>query len=82
YADVTGCDIHLMQEEDAVTLGAAISGAVASGAWGDFTSACKAMVEAGEVIQVNPQRREFLERKYRVYLTLWEQQQAVNQLMQ
>ena len=82
YADVTGCDIHLMQEEDAVTLGAAISGAVASGAWGDFTSACKAMVEAGEIIQVNPQRREFLERKYRVYLTLWEQQQAVNQLMQ
>lgn len=40
------------------------------------------MIEAGEVIQVNPQRREFLERKYRVYLTLWEQQQAVNQLMQ
>lgn len=49
---------------------------------GGFTSACKAMVEAGEIIQVNPQRREFLERKYRVYLTLWEQQQAVNQLMQ
>ncbi|MXC69269.1 sugar kinase, partial [Escherichia coli] len=78
----TGCDIHLMQEEDAVTMGAAISGAVASGAWGDFTSACKAMVEAGEIIQVNPQRREFLERKYRVYLTPWEQQHAVNQQMQ
>ena len=27
YADATGCDIHLMQEEDAVTLGAAITGA-------------------------------------------------------
>jgi ribulose kinase len=70
-----------MQEEDAVTLGAAISGAVASGAWRNFSSACKAMVEAGEVIRANPQRREFLERKYQVYLTLWDQQQVVNQLM-
>ncbi len=82
YADVTGCDIHLMQEEDAVTLGAAINGAVASGAWSDFSSACKAMVEAGEVIRANPQRRDFLDRKYQVYLMLWDQQQAVNQLMQ
>lgn len=37
YADVTGRDIHLMQEEDAVTLGAAISGAVAKRrAWGFY----------------------------------------------
>lgn len=82
YADATGCDIHLMQEEDAVTLGAAITGAVASGSWSDFSSACQAMVAPGEVIKANPARQEFFERKYQVYLALWEQQQALNKLMQ
>ncbi|RLM04253.1 FGGY-family carbohydrate kinase [Gibbsiella quercinecans] len=82
YADATGCDIHLMQEEDAVTLGAAITGAVASGSWPDFSSACQAMVAPGEVIKANPARQDFFERKYQVYLALWEQQQVLNRLMQ
>lgn len=81
YADITGCDIHLMQEEDAVTLGAAICGAVASGAFADFPGASRAMVTPGEVIKANPARRDFLARKYQVYLTLWEQQQALERIM-
>lgn len=82
YADATGCDIHLMQEEDAVTLGAAITGAVASGAWANIPSACRAMVRSGEIIKANPARRDFYDRKYRAYLMMWDQQQAINQLMQ
>lgn len=82
YADATGCDIHLMQEEDAVTLGAAITGAVACGSWPDFSSACQAMVATGEVIKANPARADFFARKYQVYLAMWEQQQVLNRLMQ
>ena len=82
YADATGCDIHLMQEEDAVTLGAAITGAVASGAWANFPAACQAMVTPGEVIKTNPKRQDFYARKYQVHLTMWGQQQVLNQLMQ
>lgn len=82
YADATGCDIHLMQEEDAVTLGAAITGAVACGAWENIPSACQAMVRSGEVIKANPARRNFYDRKYQAYLMMWDQQQAINQLMQ
>ena len=81
YADITGCDIQLLQEEDAVTLGAAITGAVASGAFADFPNACRAMVTPGEVITANSARRAFLERKYQVYLTLWSQQQALEEMM-
>lgn len=82
YADATGCDIHLMQEEDAVTLGAAITGAVASGAWADIPAACQVMIAPGAVIKTNPQRQDFYARKYQAYLTMWDQQQAINQLMQ
>lgn len=82
YADVTGCDIHLMREEDAVTLGAAITGAVACKAFADFPAACLAMVAPGEVVKANPARRDFLDRKYQAYLALWEQQQALERIMQ
>ena len=82
YADATGCDIHLMQEEDAVTLGAAITGAVACGVWADVPSACRAMVRPGGVIKANPARQDFYDRKYQAYLMMWDQQQALNQVMQ
>lgn len=81
YADATGCDIQLLQEEDAVTLGAAINGAVASGAFRTLSDACRAMVLPGEIVRARVQRQGFHARKYQVYLTLWEQQQALNQLM-
>lgn len=81
YADATGCDVHLLQEEDAVTLGAAITGAVACGAFSDIASACQSMVSPGETIMANPHRRQFHERKYQIYLKMWQHQQELNQLM-
>lgn len=81
YADATGCDIHLLQEEDAVTLGAAINGAVACGAFSDMTAACRAMVSPGEIIRARPDRLPFHTRKYQVYLAMWQQQQELNRLM-
>ena len=81
YADITGCDIQLMAEEDAVTLGAAITGAVACGAFSSLPEAGAAMVKPGKTVRANPQRREFHSRKYQVYLTLWQHQQQLNHLM-
>ncbi|MGL4724428.1 MAG: FGGY-family carbohydrate kinase [Scandinavium sp.] len=81
YADVTGCDIQLMAEEDAVTLGAAITGAVASGTYPDMSAAAEAMVQPGQLVAANPARRAFHQRKYQVYLTLWDHQQQLNHLM-
>ena len=82
YADATGCDIHLLAEEDAVTLGAAICGAVASGAWATLTDATREMVKAGDIITCRPETAAFHRQKYEAYLMLWTQQQALNLLMQ
>lgn len=82
YADATGCDIHLLAEEDAVTLGAAICGAVASGAWATLTDATREMVKAGDIITRRPETAAFHRQKYEAYLMLWTQQQALNLLMQ
>ena len=82
YADATGCDIHLLAEEDAVTLGAAICGAVASGAWATLTDAIREMVKAGDIITRRPETAAFHRQKYEAYLMLWTQQQALNLLMQ
>ena len=82
YADATGCDIHLLSEEDAVTLGAAMCGAVASGAWATLTDATLAMVKTGDIIPCRPETAAFHQHKYEAYIALWTQQQALNQLMQ
>lgn len=81
YADATGYDIHLLQEEDAVTLGSAISGAVACQAFPDLAAATQQMVRPGSRVVANPARKSFHDRKYQVYLQMWEHQQALNRLM-
>ncbi|KAA9002799.1 FGGY-family carbohydrate kinase [Affinibrenneria salicis] len=81
YADIAGRDIHLMREEDAVTLGAAICGAVACGAWPDFPAACGALAQPGETLRARPEMAAFHQRKYQVYLQLYEQQQALDRIM-
>lgn len=81
YADITGREIQLISEEDAVTLGAAICGAVACGAWPDIPAACRALVQTGEIIRPRAQTADFHQRKYQVYLALFDQQQQLNSLM-
>ena len=81
YADITGREIQLISEEDAVTLGAAICGAVACGAWPDIPAACQALVKTGDVIRPRRETADFHAKKYQVYLTLFEQQQQLNSVM-
>lgn len=81
YADATGYDIHLLQEEDAVTFGSAITGAVACQAFPDLAAATQQMVRPGSIVAANPARKAFHDRKYQVYLQMWEHQQALNRLM-
>ncbi|QCR35339.1 FGGY-family carbohydrate kinase [Nissabacter sp. SGAir0207] len=82
YADATQRDLHLIAEEEAVALGAAICGAVAANVWPDIATAARALVRPGTVIRHRPATLPFHQRKYRVYLAMWEQQQALEALMQ
>ncbi|MCE1235931.1 MAG: FGGY-family carbohydrate kinase [Hyphomicrobiales bacterium] len=81
HADALGRPIHLVEDEDAVTLGAALLAAVASGAFADVAAAAGAMVRPGATIEPNPARRAFHDAKYRVFLTLGDQQKAARDAM-
>ena len=62
YANATGRTLHLAAEEDAVTLGAALLGAVDSGEYPDFASAARQMVRPGAVVTADPEEQGFLQR--------------------
>ncbi len=81
YADVTGRSIHLMTEEDAVTLGAALTGSVACGAFADLAAAARSMVRRDRIIEPNPANRAFHDAKYQVYLQMYQDQQRYLALM-
>lgn len=82
HADATGCDLHMVTEEDAVTLGAALLGATASGAFPDLQAAARAMVRAGGAVRADPARRAFHDAKYRVYLAMYDDWCRYRRLMQ
>lgn len=57
HANATGCRILLPKEPDSVLLGAAILGAVASGAFPDLATAMKAMSRPGD--EITPDSRTY-----------------------
>lgn len=71
-ADATGCEIHLVSEEDAVTLGAALLGAVSSGAFASMPEAATTMVRPGGSVKARPATKAFHDAKYAVYLQMYE----------
>lgn len=82
YANVTGRAIHLVEEEDAVTLGAALNGAVACKAFSSFSTAAGAMVRRDKTIEPDAAHRAFHDAKYQVYLQMYQDQQRYQAVMQ
>jgi len=83
HADATGCRVVLPAEPEAVLLGAAILGAVASGDHATVLAAMAAMNRAGRVIE--PQRGAvgaYFDAKYRVFHRMHEDQLAYRALME
>ena len=62
-ADATGCEIQLVSEEDAVTLGAALLGAVACGTFPSVPNAAAALVRAGGSVKARPEPKAFHDAK-------------------
>lgn len=81
YANATGREIYLVEEEDAVNLGAALLGSVACGAFSDFNQAAQAMVREGGVIKPDVSTYPFHQAKYQVYLQMYQDQQNYNDVM-
>jgi ribulose kinase len=82
HADATGCRIVLPAEPEAVLLGAAILGAVASGDQGSVVDAMAAMNRAGRIIQpAGGEVARFHDAKHRVFLRMHDDQLAYRELM-
>ena len=80
-ADATGCEIHLVSEEDAVTLGAALLGAVACGAFETMPAAAEKMVRSGGSVAARPQTKHFHDAKYAIYLQLYQDMERYRSAM-
>lgn len=82
HADVTGCTIILPREPEAVLLGSAILGAVASGDRESFTDAMGRMSGAGERQEPHGgDVRRFHDAKHRVFLKMYEDFQTYRRMM-
>jgi FGGY-family pentulose kinase len=82
HVDATGCRIVLPAEPEAVLLGAAILGAVASGDQPGVTACMGAMTRAGRVIEpAGGEVARFHDAKHSVFLRMHDDQLAYRELM-
>jgi FGGY-family pentulose kinase len=82
HADVTGCRVVLPKEPEAVLLGAAILGAVASGDQPSVLAAMGAMSAADRVIEpASGAVARYHEAKHRVFQRMYQDQMAYRELM-
>jgi len=81
HADATGMPIVLGRESESVLLGAAILGANAGGAFPSVTEAMRAMGRSGETVEPDPATKAYHDAKYRVYRSLYEEQNRHREIM-
>jgi FGGY-family pentulose kinase len=82
HADATGCRVVLPAEPEAVLLGAALLGAVASGDQPSVLAAMAAMNRAGRVVEPDRGLARYFTGKYRVFHRMYQDQLAYRELMQ
>jgi len=83
HANATRCKVVVPKEPEAVLLGAAILGAVSSGNHRSIVSAMGAMSGSGRVISPSEKAAaiDFHDRKYKVFLSMYEDQMRYRALM-
>jgi len=82
HADITGCRLILAKEPEAVLLGSAVLGAVASGKFETVLAAMGAMNVAGKIIKPSGgEVAAYHERKYRVFHRMYTDFVAYRRLM-
>ncbi len=73
YADATGCEVVLAEEQDGVLLGTAMVAAVGAGLHADLGSAGKVMARIGKTIAPDAARRPEFDRRYHIMRLMQEQ---------
>jgi ribulose kinase len=82
HADITGCQVVLPKEQEAVLLGAAVLGAVASRQFDSSLDAMASMNAVGRVVQPAQDRvASYHDDKYQVFLKMYEDFMSYRKLM-
>ncbi len=81
HADITGAALVLPEESEAVLLGAALLGAVASGSYPDIPTAMRSMCRSASVIAPNTATADYHAAKFAIYQELYTQQKARREIM-
>jgi FGGY-family pentulose kinase len=82
HANITGCTLVLPKEQEAVLLGSAVLGAVASGIYSDIFDAMGAMNQSGRVIKPKfGETERYHRQKYRVFHKMYEDERSYTEIM-
>jgi FGGY-family pentulose kinase len=81
HADITGCEIVLPKEPEAVLLGTAILAAVATGRFADIRGAMQAMSAAGKKIRPDERTADYHARKFEVFRKMYKDQKRYDLMM-
>lgn len=81
HADITGCEIVLPKEPEAVLLGSAILAAVGAGKFDSILGAAVEMSAAGERYHPNKKTEKFHDAKYRVFRKMYEHYREYQDIM-
>ncbi|RJX75640.1 sugar kinase [Vibrio sinensis] len=81
HANITGCDVVLSEEPEAVILGAAMLGAAASRVYPSLMDAVKNMGREGERVSPDMTHQDFHNAKYKVFLEMYEDQMKYKAMM-
>jgi FGGY-family pentulose kinase/HAD superfamily hydrolase (TIGR01509 family) len=81
YADATGCTVVEPSTPDATLLGTAMVAATAAGLYGTLNAAAMAMQQGGVSRRANASKRVWYDRDYAVFLTMLEQRQVVDRML-
>ena len=82
HSDITGCDIYIARESEAVLLGAGILAAVAANKFSTIIEAMQAMSPRADRVKPHPGSSDFHGAKYQVFKLMYDHQQQHRQIME
>jgi len=82
HADITGCEVIIPKEPEAVLLGTAILGAAAAGEFSDVLEGMRSMCRVGRVVHPNPSTSAFHEAKFEIFKEMYDFQKKIREKME
>jgi len=81
HADITGCEVMIPEEAEAVLLGAAILGTVASGEFSDVLQGMRSMCRVSRIIHPDASTSAFHQAKFEIFKQMYDFQKNILKTM-